>query len=154
MGFQENAPVVSAAEVEEHTHETDLGLLDQANATVDSLRAKATNAIVLALKLRGIDPAQVVNVGDFKFLASWWVVGTIYASKPQGDEENTRKADFYLKKFEDGVQTIFVEGPPGDGASIGPPVPRAFHLDAEPNFARPTNNHRPGRTLRPPWRTQ
>jgi hypothetical protein len=153
MGFQQDMPIVTAAEVEAHTHETDLGLLDQANATVDSLRAKATNAIVLALKLRGVDPAQVANVDDFKFLASWWIVGTIYASKPQGDEENTKKADFYLKKFEDGVRSIFVEGQPGDSASIGPPVPRAFHLDQEPNFARPTRNRRPGRPLWPFWRT-
>jgi hypothetical protein len=153
MGLDQDVPIVTAAEVEEHTHETDLGLLDQASATVDSLRAKATNAIVLALKLRGVDPAQVVNVQDFKFLASWWIVGTIYASKPQGDEENTRKADFYLRKFEDGVRSIFVEGPPGDTASIGPPVPRAFHLDEEPNFARPTHNRWLWRPLRPFWRS-
>jgi hypothetical protein len=154
MGFQQDVPIVTAAEVEQHTHETDLGLLDQANATVDSLRAKATNAILLALKLRGVDPAQVVNTDDFKFLASWWIVGTIYASKPQGDEENTKKADFYLKRFEDGVRSIFVEGPPGDSASVGPPVPRAYHLDEEPNFARPTHNRRPGRGLWPFWRTK
>jgi hypothetical protein len=153
MPFQEDTPIVTAAEVEAHTHETDLGLLDQANATLESLRAKATNAIALALKLRGVDPGQVENTDDFKFLASWWIVGTIYASKPQGDEENTKKADFYLKKFEDGVRSIFIEGPPGDAASIGPPVPRAFHLDEEPNFARPTHNRRPWGRLWPFWRT-
>jgi hypothetical protein len=153
MGFLQDTPIVTAAEVEEHTHETDLGLLDQDNATVDALRAKATNAIVLALKLRGVDPSQVQNTDDFKFLASWWIVATIFASKPQGDEENTRKAEFYTKKFEDGVRTIFVEGPPGDAATIGPPVPRAFHLDQEPNFARPTHNRKPGRWLWPYWRT-
>ena len=154
MGFLQDTPIVTAAEVEEHTHETDLGLLDQDNATVDNLRQKATNAIMLALKLRGVDPAQVENTDDFKFLASWWIVATIYSSKPQGDEENTKKAEFYAKKFEDGVKTIFIEGPPGDAASIGPPVPRAFHLDEEPNFARPTHNRVPWRRLRPFWRTQ
>ena len=154
MGFVENVPIVTAAEIEEHTHEEGLRRLDEASATVDGLCAKATNAIMLALKLRGVNPAHVQNVSDFKFIACWWIAGTILASQPQSDESYSRKAAFYLKKFEDGVRTIFIEGPPGDEASIGPPVPRAFHLDEEPTFARPTRNKRPGRRLWPFWRSK
>jgi len=151
MGFVENVPIVTLAEIEAHTHEQDLRNLDKDGATVDALAAKATNAIMLALKLRGVDPARVQNVSDFKFLASWWVCGTILAAQP--DVEQQRRAASYSKRFEDGVRTVFVEGPPGDEASIGPPVPRAFHLDEEPTFARPTRNRRPGRSLWPFWRT-
>jgi hypothetical protein len=151
MGFVENVPLVTLAEIEAHTHEQDLRNLDKDGATVDALAAKATNAIMLALKLRGIDPAHVQNVSDFKFLASWWVCATILAAQP--DEGQQKRAASYAHRFEDGVRTIFVEGPPGDEASIGPPVPRAFHLDEEPTFARPTRNRRPGRWLWPFWRT-
>ncbi len=151
MGFVENVPIVTAAEIEEHTHEQDLRRLDQAAATVDSLCAKATNAIMLALKLRGVDPAHVQNVSDFKFLACWWICGTILSSQP--DDGLQKRAAFYMKRFEEGVRSIFIEGPPGEDASIGPPLPRAFHLDEEPTFARPTRNRRPGRWLWPFWRT-
>lgn len=151
MAFVEDVPIITAAEIEEHTHEQDLNRLDAASATVDRLCAKATNAIMLELKLRGVNPAHVQNVSDFKFIACWWVCGTILASQP--DDNLQRRAAAYLKKFEDGVRSIFVEGPPGDEASIGPPLPRAFHLDEEPTFARPTPNKRPGPGPGPPWRT-
>src|SRR5580698_460469 len=132
MGFSADTPIVTEAEVEAITHEGGLANLDTGSATVVALLPQATNAIVRELKKRGADPRWVLNVSDFKEVASLWVLATIFESLPQGDEENQRKAEHYRKRFEKEIKEIFIELDPtqDDEASLPEKgLPRVVNLD-------------------------
>ena len=141
MGFQADTPIVTAAEVAAITLEAGLANLDSTDgATLDAAITQATNAIMIDLRRRrGVEPSHVLNVTDFKRAAAFYVVAARFSSLPVGDKRQAKGAA-YFAKYEQEIETVEIDGPPGESTVAPLGLPRGLSLDPEPTFRRPIDN--------------
>jgi hypothetical protein len=153
VGFVADTPIVTAAEVAAITLEAGLANLDSKDgATLDAAIAQATNAIMLDLRRRrGVEPSRVRNVADFKRAAAFHVAAARFRSLPLGDRRQA-KGGIYFAKYEQEIDTVQIDGPPGEANVVPLGLPRGLAIDAEPTFRRPVDNRPPGTFLGPYYR--
>jgi hypothetical protein len=152
MGFAAGVAIVDAAEVAALSGETGLAGLDGGDgATLAATLAPATDAIIRAIKKwRGIDPAQVNNVSDFKEAAAYWVAWKRMSAQP--DEDTQARAASCLARFESEIKTTVIDDGASNEAEPSRGVPITLNIDSQPYLNRPLDTRRPGRPLGSPWR--
>lgn len=143
MPLAQDTPIVTAGEVAELTHEEGLDNLNGTDATITNSCKWATNVIIPKLKLRGIQPEKVSNVGDLKVAAGYLAASLALGSLP--DREAQERADKYEKKGLAALAEYQFESTESGKAQNLPPrgLPRTLHVDSRRVFNRPTDTRDP-----------
>ena len=154
MGFMQDRAIVTETEVAQITFEGGLANVNLGAATVAALLPQATNAIMREIRrVRGRDPATVLNTDDFKLAAAHWVRAQVYHALPSTPDRQ-RKADDSDRIFRDEVARVVILTPDTDPTNAPKGLPVVLNLDAVPYLNRPVDNRRPY-PIYPlgPWRT-
>ena len=109
MALTADTAIVTTAEVEGILYEKNLTNLDSGNATIATVLAEATNALIRwARSERGVDPATITNESDLKQAAAYWVGWTVFGADP--DPTAQEKAERHKTNYRetlDGAVNLF-----------------------------------------------
>lgn len=144
MPLTRGTAYVTATEVAEITHEAGLDRLDEGSATIANACTRATDYAIDDLKALGkiVDPALISNTGDLKVALARMAAWICLSAQP--DPESQARAARHLELYEKQIAKFQFESTvAGDEQFIGHAVPRTFHLDAAPTFARGVDNRHP-----------